>query len=141
MRHTAPGQGPEGFRDSPVRDQLAYIHAEQMLDRYGITYVYQHPEVLLGIAPGSSLADRTRASYLGLGYRVPDAYAGISMGDGSHGTDGLLARVVEAYRILDEIFAPHRAASAGRQGTQPHSYRPTSRRSYGPRSPPRSGYF
>jgi len=33
MRHTAPGQGPEGFRDSPVRDQLAYIHAEQMLDR------------------------------------------------------------------------------------------------------------
>ena len=33
MRHTAPGPGPEGFQDSPARDQLAYIHAEQMLDR------------------------------------------------------------------------------------------------------------
>ena len=141
MRHTAPGPGPEGFQDSPARDQLAYIHAEQMLDRYGITYVYQHPEVLLGIAPGSSLADRTRASYLGLGYGAPETYAGTSMGDGSHGTDGLLARVVEAYRILDEIFAPHRAASVGRQGTQPHSYRRTSGRSYGPHCPSRSGYF
>lgn len=37
------------------RDLEAYVRAEQMLDRYGVAYVIQHPEVLLGIAPGSSL--------------------------------------------------------------------------------------
>jgi len=141
MRRAAPDQHPEGLGYGPVTDNQAYTRAEQMLDRYGITYVVQHPEILFGIVPSSSLADRMRVSNLGLGYGAPDAYAGISMGAGSHGTDDLFARVVEAYRILDEIFAPHHAASAGRQGTQPHSYRPTPRRSYGPRGPSRSGYF
>lgn len=36
-------------------DLEAYVRAEQMLERHGVAYVVQHPEVLLGIAPGSRL--------------------------------------------------------------------------------------
>jgi len=45
-RYVPPG-APRGAN----ADRAAYLHAERMLDRYGVAYVCRHPELLLGESP------------------------------------------------------------------------------------------
>ena len=86
---------------------------ERMLDRYGISYICQHPEILF---------DRPYVPTLRLyrrGDRSPSVYALDGSQAPSAGEDRdeiavRLARIMEAYGILHQIYAP--VDPAGGQG-------------------------
>ena len=90
----APPRRPRAERDD------LYARAEHLLDRYGLSYVCSDPNVLFGsLTPrcpdlAEILAAR-RHSQTPIDAR--DAYYG-----------NLAERLAEAYRILQEIYAPDR---------------------------------
>ena len=91
--------------------------SETMLDRYGIHYVCQHPEILFSgpTLPASEPARRGYGCYLDLDYVMASAaIRGHDMRRNGK-ADGLLIRAAEAYRILNEIYAPWPVPSTERR--------------------------
>ena len=83
-------------------------HANAMLDRYGIAYVCQHPEILFGEPPLTEYGGMPYVQGSGLnGAReTPFEPFGKPLGTRPHRKDDLVQRSVEAYHILREIYAP-----------------------------------
>ncbi len=102
---------PERPVPGSVTGQNAYGQAERMLDRYGIAYLCQHPEILLGRLPVSGPDHRAYARYRGPVCGSYDVYSPAAPGTRRRGEDELLVRVAAAYQILEEIFAPYRPAT------------------------------
>ncbi|HOW73772.1 MAG TPA: hypothetical protein PKY77_24485 [Phycisphaerae bacterium] len=104
-RHCSYGDAP-ARQDDEIRDQAAYAHAERMLDRYGITYIYYHPEILLGIVPGTALAEEFYARW-----READRRAGRPRdwfgrrGEPRH-MDDVLRDMLEGDAWSQDIFGP-----------------------------------
>ena len=99
----------DGHRSNgdPRADDYRYSVHERMLDRYGIRYICQHPEILF------YESDVPKTGLVGQFYKE-NAYTGhrnaaspylknleTLLGDDA---DDLLRRLNEAYRILREIF-------------------------------------
>ena len=119
MRYDAPRYDPERSGQAIATDCDAYAHAERMLDRHGIAYIRQHPEILLGRLPAIASEHRVRTAYRDLAYDLPGMYA--RTGSGAHlaGEGDLLMRIVKAYQMLDEIYLPYRAPTrAGQPSTK-----------------------
>ena len=89
------------------RDSHAYAEAHRMLDQYGIAYIYRHPEVLLGIAPGSSLADRMWRQYR----HTYERMVGVSSEGELRHRQGTASERLEwllmMYRAPENMFSPH----------------------------------
>ena len=97
-----------------ARDYLAYRRADEMLDRYGIAYIYHHPEVLLGIIPGTSLGERWSRSIRNAGRAPWDPYPTSPPSRQARDADDILLRIIQGYQVLDEIFGgdqPRRSVS------------------------------
>jgi len=112
MRSGAPRNHADPVRRNSNMGFAAYLHAEHMLDRYGVAYVCRHPEILLGIVPQVEAEHGVGSNSSGYGPDVRAAYINpLNRG-----------RAIEACRTLDEIFAPESIASGERRSPTPHSY-------------------
>lgn len=100
----------------------AYLHAERMLDRYGVAYVCRHPEILLGIVPSVDSAYGAHA--IGQGYRRNGRamYFDTFARGRPHDAEDMLQRAIDAYRTLDEIFTPQSFARCEPQPPRGHAY-------------------
>ena len=83
---------------------------ERMLDRYGISYICQHPEILFAgsYVPTIHLHHREHTSRDPAVYTLDDSLAPVALG-ASDEIAMRLGRMVEAYAILNEIYAPLKA--------------------------------
>ena len=81
----------------------AYAHAERMLDRFGVAYVVRHPKILSGRLP--RIDDRYSCGVERLVEGASIDTAGLLLNQ-RHRTevDQLLARMAEAYRLLDILY-------------------------------------
>ena len=91
--------------------------SEMMLDRYGIRYVCQHPEILFSesVMPASEPARPAYGGYLDLDYVAPDVPVRRHDIRQTGTADDMLSRAAEAYRLLNEIYAPWPAPSTERR--------------------------
>ena len=103
---------PFGFRkNEQVKpspgDEAAYLEAMRMLSQYGISYVYDHPEVLLGIAPGTAAAERLyarmgsadRRSRMGL----EPILEPVGRYTGPRYVDNVLREILNEYEMRDQV--------------------------------------
>jgi len=72
-----------------------------MLDRYGITYIYYHPEILLGIVPGTALADEFYTSRREMNRRGREA-----RGRFARHVDDVFRDMLEGYAWANDVFGP-----------------------------------
>ena len=88
-------------------DYDAYVRAEHMLRCYGAAYVCQHPGLLFGRSPTADLNRQVDLAH----HHVPHDPTSIRTRPSHRGAgdDDLLMRIIRAYQILDEIYAPYRA--------------------------------
>lgn len=103
-------------RHGPAQPGYQSALDELMLDRYGIGYVCQHPEILfLGseVPRGDSLRPFRSCSP-----GAADGTPGTRTGNGRPLVNGkpqdLPDRINQAYRILNEIYAPYRPPDVNR---------------------------
>lgn len=108
-----PTRHPDPLRGGRDHDLAAYIRAEQMLDRYGVAYVCQHPEILLGIVPPIDSGYGAHASGQVYSCNARDAYLRTLVSGRPKDTEDPLARTIEAYRTLDELFTPRSSTHCG----------------------------
>lgn len=114
--HTDP------LRGNPNTSFAAFVHAEHMLDRYGVAYVCRHPELLLGIVTQVDAGHEAYSSSWGYGPNVRDAdIHELPLGRPDE-AKGIHGRAIEAYWVLDDIFAPESLASGGRRAAIAHPY-------------------
>ena len=88
-----------------------YSHAERLLDQYGIAYICRNPGILFG-DENRARPDQTKPPYCDH-LDAPSAdppYAPTPTASPPHSVEELLYRITQAYRILDEIYAPHTGA-------------------------------
>lgn len=122
MSNGVPTRHPGPLCGGPDDDLAAYIRAEQMLDRYGVAYVCQHPEILVGIVPPTDSGYGTHVS--GQVYRcnARDAYLRTLVRGRPNDTEDLFARTIEAYRTLDEVFTPRSSTRCEPRSPRAHAY-------------------
>ena len=88
-----------------IRPLDAYVYDGIMLERYGISYVCRHPEILFGIPTvPEGRGFRNRGDRLNPDRDMPDlAY------DRRRPVyvDDPILRAMEAYKILAELYAPY----------------------------------
>lgn len=122
MRKGAPGHQHKPSSYGPADDTYLHRLHEQMLNRYGIGYVCEHPEILFGKAVALHADPDQR------GYGVPQAAEYIATSPGREGPhsvyedagDALVDRMNQALHILNEIYAPPRPATVGSPRFRPH---------------------
>ena len=118
----------------PLGQPIDEIHFERLLDRYGLWLVCNCPQLLFErregwILPGwrrrRAPRDYPRASYDWPDYLHRDGLADWRYWldpSGPNRTETLLERLNEAYRILDEIYAPPSKPSSQPHGPRPRHY-------------------
>ena len=115
----------------PVIDHYLYGFHARMLEQHGIAYVCEHPEVLFGraVKPDAGLDDRLYGNRPGRSYDASGRVTTDVHVREDHQPGGLVGLMNHAYRILNEIYAPHRPIGAG---SQSHSsfYRTSPKRAY-----------
>lgn len=89
------GRGPSGG------DYMDVTIAFMMLDRYGLGYICQHPKILFS-DPRRFAGDIASQMY-GRG-----KYANCQEANVPYEPETLLARMAEAYRMLDQFFSPYK---------------------------------
>ena len=112
------------------------------LERHGLAYICEHPEILFSKA---NAAEKDPAHS---GYRSDAAVGYHSAGhdnrtiDGvtPEAADGLLLRVSEAYRILNDIYAPYSTRTTEQRARHARSYATSRRPSYRRTAPSRRRY-
>jgi len=100
---------PPGAFSGAKTDRAAYLHAERMLDRYGVAYVCRHPELLLGVAPSVGLAYRAHANGRAAGDDTSHPQTDATGYIRPYDYEDLIARVTRSYGKLDQVFAPRRS--------------------------------
>jgi len=104
----------------------------QDLERHGLAYICEHPEILFSGANDaendpaySAYRSGVAAGYDSVGHdnRTLDGVA-------PEATDGLLMRVSEAYEILNDIYAPYSTRTTEQRGQHARSYGTSRRPSY-----------
>ncbi len=97
-----------GNNGATYGDHHRYSVHERMLDRYGIRYICEHPEILFheSDVPKTGLAgqDCRNSAYAGRHYASMTYMENIEALP-SDDADDLLRRLSEAYRILRQIFS------------------------------------
>ena len=114
MRYPAVEQ-QEGV---PGEDDARYDEAERMLDQYGLAYICQAPEILYGRPPSYERSIYTHATHQPY-HQHPVALPSVP----SVAEDNLFARILGAYRVLDQIFAPYEAPAPNPYDPKPAVYR------------------
>lgn len=90
-----------------IRPLDTYVDHERMLDRYGLAYVCQHPEILFSTAYGPR--DHRFVGNAGPDFGLQrNSFHATSGCDRAAHIGDLVLRAVEAYRILAELYAPCR---------------------------------
>ena len=92
--------GKQGMEPSGGNYMDATI-AFMMLDRYGLGYICQHPKILF--TNPSRLAGDIASRMYGRG-----KYANRQEANVPYEPETLLARMAEAYRMLDQFFLPYK---------------------------------
>jgi hypothetical protein len=105
----------------PGEEDARYDEAERMLERYGLAYVCQAPEILYGQLPMHERRVHVTPTYQPYHQRAMPLPSVPCAAD-----DDLFARVVGAYRVLDHIFAPYEAPVPKPYDPRPAVYRPPS---------------
>ena len=109
----------------------------QDLERHGLAYICEHPEILFSKADAaeSSPAHEVYRGNAAAGYDAvgPDnrTFDGVT----PEVADGLLLRVSEAYRILNDIYAPYSARATERRRRDGPAYANSRCRAYWPARP------
>lgn len=103
MRPPRSPKGPAGYAGIP--DEAAYRVPEAQLNRYGLAYVCEHPEILFGYGPQNddTLDQRVYGVSAGSPSRLSEnrPYPVAEPGNQTLG-----CRVNQAYGLLNEIYAP-----------------------------------
>ena len=86
----------------------AYARAEHMLRCYGAGYACQHPEVLFGRSPTVDSDHQVAPVHRDAPYDPTSFHTRLGQHDATD--DDLLVRIISAYQILDEIYAPCRTS-------------------------------
>ena len=105
----------------PGEDDARYDEAERMLDQYGLAYICQAPEILYGRLPMYERRVYITPAYPPF-HQHPMALPSVPCA----AEDNLFARVVGAYRVLDQIFALYDAPAPNSYDPKPAVYRPPS---------------
>jgi hypothetical protein len=80
-----------------------------MLDRYGLGYICSHPKILFANPFANPFADPCRpGGDIASRMYGHGGYAGRQDSDVPYAPGSLLDRMVEAYRILGQIFSPYK---------------------------------
>ena len=117
----------DGWQESaPGEDDARCDEAERMLDQYGLAYICQAPEILYGRPPSRRPTARVCEGYRGIGRDPLIPYSGTQPTPPPLSEDNLFARVVGAYRVLDQIFAPYEEPGPKPYDPRPTAYRPPS---------------
>ena len=90
-------------------DYDTYARAEHMLRCYGAGYVCQHPELLFGRLPAVGPVHRVDPMHRHAPYDPTSFYTRLGQQDATD--DDLLMRIIRAYQILDEMYAPCRTST------------------------------
>jgi len=122
MSNGIPTRHPDPLCGGSDDDLAAYIRAEQMLDRYGVAYVCQHPEILVGIVPPIDSGYGAHASGQVYSCNARDVHLRTLVRGHANDTEDLLDRAIEAYRTLDEIFAPQSSTRYEPQSPRAHAH-------------------
>lgn len=104
---------------APGEDDTRYDEAERMLDQYGLAYICQAPGILYGRLPMYE-----RRVYVTPAYRRYHQHAMALPPVPSVANEDLFARVLGAYRVLDQILAPVEALAPKPYDPKPAVYRP-----------------
>ena len=104
----------------------------QDLDRYGLAYICEHPEILFSRANAAENdpAQSVYRSDAAAGYDTVGHDDRTLDGVAPEAADGLLMRVSEAYEILNDIYAPYSSRTAAHRARRAHSYVTSRRPSY-----------
>ena len=95
-----------------IRPLDAYVDHETMLDRYGLAYVCRHPEILFNLPTQPRADPFSRNRWADFGPRRNAFHTDYGSGRAAYIGD-LVLRAVEAYRILEELYAPYRPDHKG----------------------------
>ena len=114
----------------------------QNLERYGLAYICEHPEILFSKA---NAAENNPAHGV---YRGNAAAGYDSVGHDNRTLggvtpetdDGLLTRVSEAYEILNDVYAPYSTRTTKQRARHARSYATSKRPSYRRAAPFRRRY-
>ena len=114
----------------------------QDLDRYGLAYICEHPEILFSKANGTenNPAHSVYGSNAAAGYDSAGHDNRTLDGALPEAADDLLMRVSEAYRILNDIYAPYTTRTTEQRDRQGRSYATSRRPSYRTTAPFRRRY-
>ena len=134
-RHACPAYSTDG---ETYRNHLNL----QDLERHGLAYICEHPEILFSRAndaennPAHSF-DRSDAT---VGYDTVGHDNRTLDGVTPEAADGLFLRVSEAYRILNDIYAPYSTRTIEQRARHARSYATSRRPSYRRTAPFRRRY-
>lgn len=106
MTFYEPAYGAHSGQDDRLRDEIAYRHAEEMLNRHGISYVYCHPEILLGIIPGTALAERWYARRLTEDRPYWQSRSPFAQRSHGRSADNVLRDILEGYQSHNRQVYP-----------------------------------
>ena len=95
--------------NASTADYDAYARAEHMLRCYGAGYACQHPAVLFGRLPAVDSDQQVDPMHRHMPYDPTSFYTRLGRHDATD--DDLLVRIISAYQILDEIYAPCRTST------------------------------
>ncbi len=123
MSNGVPTRHPDRLNGGPIDDLAAYIRAEQMLDRYGVAYVCQRPEILVGIVPPIDSEYGAHASGQVYSCNARGTDLRTLVRGRPNDTQDLFARTIEVYRTLDKIFTPQSSTCCESRSPRAHAYR------------------
>jgi len=123
-RHACPAYSTDG---ETYRNHLNL----QDLERHGLAYICEHPEILFSKAnatennPAHGVYRSDVAGYDSVSHdnRILDGVT-------PEAADGVLMRVSEAYRILNDIYAPYSTRTTEQRARHARSYVTSRRPSY-----------
>lgn len=127
---------------APLRRPINEIQLERLLDRYGLALVWDYPQILFEHRDQMQLpgwwyrgldreyeGSRYAFSACSRHHRAVAPLSGPS-GTNTPAPTDLLARLGEAYRVLDEIFSPAPKAADYPRAARRQGYCTTGRRGY-----------
>ena len=126
------GSRKQSSNYGPVVDHYLHDFHARMLEQHGIAYVCEHPEVLFdrAIRPDAGLDERLYGNHPGRSYDATGRVATNVHVREDEQPGGLAGLMNHAYRILNEIYAPHLPIGAACQGSSTF-YRTSPKRTYG----------
>lgn len=114
----------------------------QDLERHGLAYICEHPEILFSKANAAE-NDPAHSGYrsdVAAGYNPVGRENRTLDGALPEAADGLLMRVSEAYRILNDVYAPYSTRTTEQRARHARSYATSRRPSYRRTAPFRRRY-